>query len=452
MQALLGDDLVDELQFADRRARQREGVVVGLAHAAREFVEHVGQAHPTVEEIQELGRARVVGLPEVREVEQVGRELDVARIDAEAHRRVRRVGHVQVVRPGLGPVLPRVRAGVAGDAAVGPVGSRPLFVVHAQRVHVVGALVAEEFAEIEQPLRRVDQPVPVVVADLVAEMTHQRAVRLAHLGADLLAHHVLGLGGVQGDHAGLVAGDDGRSAGHVVEEVEGQAAGGIGVARDDRQPQHEQLRHQPSLGQLELVPQRAVALDRLVGNGARGAARQAEAVEQAVARAFGVVAGAGLRHHPVAARGRVEVRAAPPLAPAMVAMDHVQVRIGPIGVGRLQGHHAQPLGDVAQVRAARQALAVAQVDGTAALALVGPADGGRAQFDGERAAVLLAGLRHLGAGVDLGRDTAVVERWAGVGCEGVHGARNVGAGKRKCEAGILGASSCSPASQRPISS
>ena len=170
----------------------------------------------------------MLGLPQVRELEQVARELDVLRVDAEAHRRVRGVGHVQVVGPGLGPVLPRMRTRVAGDEAVGPVGRRAAVVVAAQRRRVVGPLVAEELAEAVEPRRRVDQQVPVVVADLVAEMADQRAVGLAHLGADALAHGVLGLLGVERDHAHLVAGHHVRAARHVAEEVESQAMHRIG--------------------------------------------------------------------------------------------------------------------------------------------------------------------------------------------------------------------------------
>jgi hypothetical protein len=110
------------------------------------------------------------------------------------------------------------------------------------------------------------------VADLVAEMADQRAVGLAHLGADALAHRVLGLLGVERDHAHFVAGHHVRAARHVAQEIESQAMRRIGQARDDRQAQRQQLRDQPPLGQLELAPQLAVALDRQVGDGARDAA------------------------------------------------------------------------------------------------------------------------------------------------------------------------------------
>ena len=44
-----------------------------------------------------------------------------------------------------------------------------------------------------------DQALPVVVPDLVAEVAEHGAVGLAHLLADLLAKRIVGLGDVDGD-------------------------------------------------------------------------------------------------------------------------------------------------------------------------------------------------------------------------------------------------------------
>ena len=72
-----------------------------------------------------------------------------------------------------------------------------------------------------------DQPVPVVVADLVAEMAEQRAVGLAHLGAPLFALGVVGLGDIERDQALVVAGQDAfatrPAADRIGEEVESKA-------------------------------------------------------------------------------------------------------------------------------------------------------------------------------------------------------------------------------------
>ena len=50
------------------------------------------------------------------------------------------------------------------------------------------------------------QAVPIVVRDLVAEMTEQRAVRLAHLPPHPLAFGIVGLGQIDGDEAAVMAG------------------------------------------------------------------------------------------------------------------------------------------------------------------------------------------------------------------------------------------------------
>ncbi len=76
-----------------------------------------------------------------------------------------------------------------------------------QRLVVVGALVAEQRVKALQPGGVVaDQPVPIIVAELVAEMAEQRAVVLAHLGAHLLALGGIGLGDVERDQPVVVAG------------------------------------------------------------------------------------------------------------------------------------------------------------------------------------------------------------------------------------------------------
>ena len=50
------------------------------------------------------------------------------------------------------------------------------------------------------------QAIPVVVRDLVAEMTEQGAVGLAHLPPHALAFGIVGLGQVDGDEAVVMAG------------------------------------------------------------------------------------------------------------------------------------------------------------------------------------------------------------------------------------------------------
>ena len=97
-----------------------------------------------------------------------------------------------------------------------------------------GVGVAEQLAEpLRVVLRRLDQPVEVVMPDLVAEMAEQRAVRLVHRHPQLLAVHVVALGEIQCDHAVVVTGE--HLLGLTGKQVERQTEIRVLVAPDDRQ-------------------------------------------------------------------------------------------------------------------------------------------------------------------------------------------------------------------------
>ncbi len=426
--ALVGDHLMNELQLAHRGTRQDERVVIRLAHAARQLVEHVGQADPAVQEVQELHRVRMVGLPQVGGLEQIAGEFGTRRVHAEAHGGICRVGHVQVVRPGFGPVLPRMRTGVAGHETVAPIGDRALLVMRLEGGGVVGAFVAEQRAIVFQPVRRIDQQVPVVVADLVPEMPHQRSIRFPHLGANALAHCVFRFLCVEGDDAVFMARQHMRAAGHVAQEVEGEPVDRVGMAAHHRQAEREQLRDEAPLRLLELPPEHAIAFDGKIGDGARDAARKAVPGREAGGVETGVVALTRRGHHPVAA-GRCHQIGATAISLAVGVAEH-GVRIGLCalkGRGR-ERHHAQALDDVTERRMAGEAFAVAEKDRTAALALVGAAERRRLEIGGERVIGLLGSLiRRLHRRV-LRRRAAGGLRWEGLFhdcCSSAHG-RGVG--------------------------
>ena len=197
----------------------------------------------------------VVGI-EVDRGRKVG-ALGHARADPHAERRrgLQRVDHVEVVRPGFGQVLPRMRAGVGGDETLLPIRRRPVGVMALQRRAVVLALVAEQLPERLDVGRIAHQAVPVVVRDLVAEMAEQRAVGLAHLPPHALALGIVGLGEVDGDEAVVVAGHHrlGRRAvrRQLRQEVERQPVLRILQLGLQRQPELEQRVEQPVLGELD---------------------------------------------------------------------------------------------------------------------------------------------------------------------------------------------------------
>ena len=114
---------------------------------------------------------------------------------------------------------------------------------------IVGVRIAEQFVEPLQVSRiRADEAIEVVVADLVAEVAEQRAVRLVHLDPQLLAVHVVTLGEIEGDQPVLVTGE--HLLGGAGEQVEGQPVLGVGVAADDRQLELVQFGDQPAFGLL----------------------------------------------------------------------------------------------------------------------------------------------------------------------------------------------------------
>ena len=89
----------------------------------------------------------------------------------------------------------------------GPVDIGAGRVVLLERRLVRHPLVAEQGSKRVEVIGVDDEAPPVVVADLVAEVAEHGAIRLTELLADELAMGVIGLGEVEGDHAGIVSGD-----------------------------------------------------------------------------------------------------------------------------------------------------------------------------------------------------------------------------------------------------
>ena len=86
----------------------------------------------------------------------------------------------------------------------------PVLVVALRRPPRNRALVAEQLAEaLRASCVSRDQPVPVVVADLVAQVAEHGAIALAHLLAHVLAKREVGLVDVERDDAVVVAGHHG---------------------------------------------------------------------------------------------------------------------------------------------------------------------------------------------------------------------------------------------------
>src|SRR4051812_15949210 len=89
---------------------------------------------------------------------------------------------------------------------------------------VILPLVAEGSAKIVQAIAVAHQNIPEIMATLVAEVAEQRAIGLAHLGADALALGIVGFGHCERDETALVPGHHtvGMAFRRFGEEVEGE--------------------------------------------------------------------------------------------------------------------------------------------------------------------------------------------------------------------------------------
>src|SRR4051812_20374141 len=99
-----------------------------------------------------------------------------------------------------------MRAGVGRDEPLRPMRRRAVVIVVLQRLAVIRLLVAEYVAEFADERRVRDQPVPIVVRDLVPEVPEQGPVWLAHLAPRAFAFGIVGFREIDGDEAIVVAG------------------------------------------------------------------------------------------------------------------------------------------------------------------------------------------------------------------------------------------------------
>ena len=158
------------LHLLQHRGGQHERVEIVFSHRSVHHVQRPRQRQPHVDDRVKSAGAQHSSL-----------ECRGRRSETERGRGVQGVADVQVVGEGLRPVLGGVHGGVGGDEVLLPVRWRALVVVTVQRCLVVGIRVAEQLTEpLAVLLRRTDEPVVVIVTDLVPEMAEQRPVRLVH--------------------------------------------------------------------------------------------------------------------------------------------------------------------------------------------------------------------------------------------------------------------------------
>ena len=116
------------------------------------------------------------------------------------------------------------------------------------------------------------------MAELVAQVADDRAVRLLQALPVHLAVVVVGLGHVDRDEAARVAGHHRRRVGQRLEQVEGEPARVVVFLGHDRQPAGDEAEQHAPLRRLDVGEPLGVLRPRQVGNRAREPARQARGV------------------------------------------------------------------------------------------------------------------------------------------------------------------------------
>jgi hypothetical protein len=219
--------------------------------------------------------------------------------ETEGARGLRGVLNMHEVGPAFGPVFPGMRRGVGADVVVLPILRRPVGVVAPERLVIVRSLVSEELAETLGELFSTDEAIPVVVTDLVAEVTEQRAVRLTHHQADSFAHDVVGLGDIKRDQPLVVAGENFGDAAIgldlVLEEGEGKTLLRIVSLIGDGQLEVEEAIDEAAFRAFHELPEQMILLAAQVGNGLVEPTRIAKRLGSMPFRR-------SLRNHPVADR------------------------------------------------------------------------------------------------------------------------------------------------------
>src|SRR6185369_10347251 len=99
-------------------------------------------------------------------------------------RGLERVEHVHVMGPAFGPIFPWMHRCVRADVTGAPIGRRAFAVMPLQRTRIIDGFVAEQLPKFFQsPWHFFNQAEPIVMTDLVAKMTEQRAIDLAESNA-----------------------------------------------------------------------------------------------------------------------------------------------------------------------------------------------------------------------------------------------------------------------------
>src|ERR1019366_5538074 len=120
-----------------------------------------------------------------------------------------------------------MNGGIGADEFLGPVRIRACAIIILKSLIVVCAFVTKAFAESVYPRGFLDEDVPIVMSDLVAEMAKERAVGFMHRDPGALALDIIRFGDVHGDHTILVTGESSGPPGRIGDKTKLQPFGGV---------------------------------------------------------------------------------------------------------------------------------------------------------------------------------------------------------------------------------
>src|SRR5690349_999784 len=100
---------------------------------------------------------------------------------------------MEIMRPGLGPILPWMGGCVSADEVLRPIGRRTIGVVRLKCLSISNGVIPENGAAFAQASTVADEHVPKIVPDLVTKMPKERAIRLTHVGTPPLSLDIVGL-------------------------------------------------------------------------------------------------------------------------------------------------------------------------------------------------------------------------------------------------------------------
>lgn len=232
---------MDGMQFGDDGRVQHKGVGKGVAERGIEFIGREGKQHPAVDRIKEklIQRGSTVGL-QGGAVEGVHPQVEAAEVEPQPPGGVQGFLHVEIMGESFGPVLPGVAAGIGTDETSGPIRCGAALMVAGEGLVIILAVIAKHGATLPQPDGIAGKPLPVIMGQLMAEVSREGAVVLPHLLLDGGAAGRIGLIEIQGDEAVHMAGEDRGTAREGFEEIKPDSIQ-MGMTGADWQAETEEL-------------------------------------------------------------------------------------------------------------------------------------------------------------------------------------------------------------------